>query len=198
MHLVVGLVNPGAKYQDNRHNLGFMVADELLRRGGGASPTDKFGASIAQVTVAGQRLIVCKPMQFMNVSGQAVASVARFWKIELDHTIVVHDELDIPFERLKLGTGGGPGGHNGVRSVISALGDPGFVRVRIGVGRPAPSWDPADYVLANFTRAEAAVLPDIVGRAADAVEAIAAQGITAAMNKFNTKPQSTKDNPGRM
>jgi len=198
MHLVVGLGNPGAKYQDNRHNLGFMVADELLRRGGGPTTTDKFGASLGQVTVAGQRLLVCKPMQFMNVSGQAVASVAGFWKIELDHTIVVHDELDIPFERLKLGTGGGPGGHNGVRSVISALGDPGFVRVRIGVGRPAPSWDPADYVLANFTRAEAAVLPDIVGRAADAVEAIAAQGITAAMNKFNTKTQGAKDNPGRM
>ena len=198
MHLVVGLGNPGAKYQDNRHNLGFMVADELLRRGGGprgTTTTDKFGASIAQVTVAGQRLLVCKPMQFMNVSGQAVASVAGFWKIELDHTIVVHDELDIPFERLKLGTGGGPGGHNGVRSVISALGDPGFPRVRIGVGRPPPSWDPADYVLANFTRAEAAALPDIVGRAADAVEAIAALGITAAMNKFNTKPQSGKNSP---
>jgi PTH1 family peptidyl-tRNA hydrolase len=196
MHLVVGLGNPGAKYQDNRHNLGFMVADELLRRGGGPTTTDKFGASIGQVTVAGQRLIVCKPMQFMNVSGQAVASVARFWKIELDHIIVVHDELDIPFERLKLGSGGGPGGHNGVRSVISALGDPGFARVRIGIGRPAPSWDPADYVLANFTRAEAALLPDIVGRAADAVEAIAAQGLTAAMNKFNTKPQSIKDKTG--
>src|SRR6476646_4989633 len=134
MHLVVGLGNPGAKYQDNRHNLGFMVADELLRRGGGPTTTDKFGASLGQVTVAGQRLLVCKPMQFMNVSGLAVASVAGFWKIELDHTIVVHDELDIPFERLKLGTGGGPGGHNGVRSVISALGDPGFARVRIGVG----------------------------------------------------------------
>ena len=107
MHLVVGLGNPGAKYQDNRHNLGFMVADELLRRGGRPATTDKFGASLGQVTVAGQRLLVCKPMQFMNVSGQAVASVAGFWKIELDHTIVVQDELDIPFERLKLGTGGG-------------------------------------------------------------------------------------------
>jgi PTH1 family peptidyl-tRNA hydrolase len=204
MHLVVGLGNPGAKYQDNRHNLGFMVADELLRRGGGPAKvtmSDKFGASLGQVTVAGQRLLVCKPMQFMNVSGQVVASVARFWKIELDHTIVVHDELDIPFERLKLGAGGGPGGHNGVRSVIGALGDPGFARVRIGVGRPAPSWDPADYLLANFTRAEAVALPDIVGRAADAVEAIAAQGLTAAMNKFNTKPQSgknsAKDNDNR-
>ena len=203
MHLVVGLGNPGAKYQDNRHNLGFMVADELLRRGGAPTTTDKFGASLGQVTIGGQRFIVCKPMQFMNVSGQAVASIAGFWKIELDHTIVVHDELDIPFERLKLGTGGGPGGHNGVRSVISALGDPGFPRVRIGVGRPPASWDPADYVLANFTRAEAAALPDIVGRAADAVEAIAALGITAAMNKFNTRPQSGKnsakddDNRGR-
>jgi peptidyl-tRNA hydrolase, PTH1 family len=195
MHLVVGLGNPGDKYQDNRHNLGFMVADELLRRAGGpssATVSDKFGASLAQINIAGKRLLLCKPMQFMNVSGQPVASVARFWKVELADTIVVHDELDIPFERMKLGVGGGPGGHNGVRSVISALGDPGFARVRIGIGRPAPSWDPADYVLANFTRAEAAVLPEIVARAADAVEAIAGQGITAAMNKFNGKPQSGK------
>lgn len=192
MFLVVGLGNPGDKYRDNRHNLGFMVADELLRRAGGPATTDKFGASLAQITLAGQRLIVCKPMQFMNVSGQAVASVARFWKVELGDITVVHDELDIPFERLKLATGGGPGGHNGVRSVISALGDPGFVRVRIGVGRPPPGWDPADYVLTNFTRAEAPALPEIVVRAADAVEAVVAGGITAAMNKFNGKPQGIK------
>jgi PTH1 family peptidyl-tRNA hydrolase len=169
-----------------------MVADELLRRGGAPATTDKFGAELAQVTIGGRRLLLCKPMQFMNVSGQAVASVARFWKVELGDTIVVHDELDIAFDRLKLGVGGGPGGHNGVRSVISALGDPGFARVRIGVGRPPAGWDPADYVLANFTRAEAAALPDIVGRAADAVEAIAAGGIVAAMNKFNGKPQDNR------
>jgi PTH1 family peptidyl-tRNA hydrolase len=190
MHLVVGLGNPGAQYADNRHNLGFMVADELARRGHAASPREKFGAAISEVTLAGQRLLLCKPMEFMNVSGQAVARVAGFWKVGLAETIVVHDELDLPFDRLKLGSGGGPGGHNGVRSLISALGDPGFARVRIGIGRPATGRDPADYVLSDFTRAETAELPELVGRAADAVEAIVGDGLTAAMNLFNGKPKA--------
>jgi peptidyl-tRNA hydrolase, PTH1 family len=188
MFLVVGLGNPGPQYADNRHNLGFMVADELARRGRASSPREKFGAEIAEATIAGQRVLLCKPMEFMNVSGQAVARVAGFWKVGLAEAIVVHDELDVPFDRLKLGSGGGPGGHNGVRSIISALGDPGFARVRIGIGRPAPGRDPADYVLSNFTRAEAALLADLVGRAADAVETIVRDGLTTAMNRFNGKP----------
>ena len=187
MHLIVGLGNPGEQYADNRHNLGFMVVDELARRARAGAPRVKFGAEIAEATVAGQRVLLCKPQEFMNVSGPAVARVAGFWKVALTDVVVVHDELDLPFERLKLGAGGGPGGHNGVKSIISALGDPGFPRVRIGIGRPAPGRDPADWVLSNFSRAEAAGLPDLVGRAADAVEAILADGLTAAMNRFNGK-----------
>jgi peptidyl-tRNA hydrolase, PTH1 family len=190
MYLVVGLGNPGEQYADNRHNLGFMVADELLRRGAGPAPREKFGAALAEVTIAGQRLLLCKPMEFMNVSGQVVARVAGFWKVGVTDTVVVHDELDLPFERLKLGAGGGPGGHNGVRSIISALGDPGFARVRVGIGRPAPGRDPAAWVLSDFSRAEAASLPGLVGRAADAVEAIVSDGLTAAMNRFNGKPKA--------
>jgi len=189
MHLIVGLGNPGPEYADNRHNLGFMVADELARRGRAAAPRQKFGAELLEATIGGNRLLLCKPHQYMNVSGQAVASVAGFWKIGLGETIVVHDELDLPFDRMKLGAGGGPGGHNGVKSIISALGDPGFARVRIGIGRPAPGRDPADYVLSDFSRAEAAVLPDLIGRAADAVEAIVRDGLTTAMNRFNGKAQ---------
>jgi len=116
-----------------------------------------------------------------------VARVAGFWKVPVADTIVVHDELDLPFERLKLGAGGGPGGHNGLKSIISSLGDPGFARVRVGIGRPAPGRDAADYVLTDFSRAEAAVLPDLIGRAADAVEAIVGSGLTTAMNRFNGK-----------
>src|SRR4029079_5088115 len=123
----------------------------------------------------------------MNVSGQAVARVGGFWKVALPDTIVVHDELDLPFDRMKLGAGGGPGGHNGIKSIISAPGDPGFPRVRVGIGRPAPGRDPADYVLSDFSRAEPALRPDLVARAADAVEAIVADGLTAAMNRFNGK-----------
>jgi len=187
MHLIVGLGNPGPQYADNRHNLGFMVADELARRGRAAAAREKFGAELTEVTLGGERLLLCKPQEFMNVSGQAVARVAGFWKIALADIIVVHDELDLPFDRIKLGAGGGPGGHNGVKSIISALGDPAFARVRVGIGRPAPGRDPADYVLSDFSRAEAAGLAELVGRAADAVEAIVRDGLTTAMNRFNGK-----------
>jgi PTH1 family peptidyl-tRNA hydrolase len=191
MHLVVGLGNPGPEYRDNRHNLGFMVVDVLGARGRGSSPRAKFGAELSEVTLAGARVLLCKPMEFMNVSGQAVARVAGFWKIPVADVIVVYDELDLPFGRLKLGTGGGHGGHNGVRSMLSSLGDAGFARVRVGIGRPPAGHDPADFLLSDFSRAEAKELPDVIGAAADAVEAIVKGGVTAAMNKFNgkAKPQ---------
>jgi len=192
MHLVVGLGNPGPEYRDNRHNLGFMVVDALGARARGSSPRAKFGAELSEVSLAGTRVLLCKPMEFMNVSGQVVARVAGFWKVPVADVIVVHDELDLPFGRLKLGTGGGHGGHNGVRSMLADLGDAGFARVRVGVGRPAPGRQPpADYLLSDFSRAEAKELPALIDTAADAVEAIVKSGVTAAMNKFNgkAKPQ---------
>jgi PTH1 family peptidyl-tRNA hydrolase len=197
MNLVVGLGNPGPEYQDNRHNLGFKVVDELYARARrlptGSAPRTKFGAELGEVTLAGARVLLCKPMEFMNVSGQAVARVAGFWKVPVADLIVVHDELDLPFGRLKLGVGGGHGGHNGVRSLLGDLGDAGFARVRVGVGRPAAGHDAANYLLANFSRAEAKEVPALVGLAADAVEAIVKSGVTSAMNKFNGKAQSSKD-----
>jgi PTH1 family peptidyl-tRNA hydrolase len=191
MRLVVGLGNPGPEYQDNRHNLGFKVVDELLARARGNTPRAKFGAELCEVTIAGERVLLCKPMEYMNVSGQVVARVAGFWKVPVADVIVVHDELDLPFARLKLGAGGGHGGHNGIRSLLADLGDASFARVRVGVGRPTPGHDPANYLLSNFSRAEAKELPDLIGAAADAVEAILKGGLTAAMNKFNVK--SNKD-----
>jgi len=189
MHLVVGLGNPGEQYQDNRHNLGFMVVDDLMARARCPAARAKFGAEIAEGTLAGARVLFCKPMEFMNVSGQAVARVAGFWKVPVADIVVVHDELDLPFGRLKLGAGGGAGGHNGIRSLASSLGDPGFARVRVGVGRPGAGRDAADYVLEDFSRAEAKDLPDLRTLAADAVEAIVKQGLPAAMNRFNGKAQ---------
>jgi PTH1 family peptidyl-tRNA hydrolase len=183
MHLVVGLGNPGREYAGNRHNVGFRIVDELA---GSASWRSKHGAEIADADLGGAKVLFCKPMQFMNVSGQAVASIAGFWKVPVAETIVAYDDLDIPFGRLKLGTGGGAGGHNGVRSLISSVGAD-FVRVRFGIGRPPANWKGADYVLSDFTRAEQAQLPDLVTEAADAVRDIVARGITAAMNKFNTR-----------
>ncbi len=193
MRLVVGLGNPGSEYQDNRHNLGFRVVDELLARARGNTPRAKFGAELSEVTIAGERVLLCKPMEYMNVSGQAVARVAGFWKVPVSDIVVVHDELDLPFGRLKLGAGGGHGGHNGVRSLLADLGDPAFARVRVGVGRPKPGHDPADHLLSDFSRAEEKELPELIGTAADAVEAILAGGLTAAMNKFNGKGQSNKN-----
>jgi peptidyl-tRNA hydrolase, PTH1 family len=191
MRLVVGLGNPGPEYQDNRHKLGFKVVDELQARARGNTPRAKFGAELSEVTIAGERVLLCKPMEYMNVSGQVVARVAGFWKVPVGEVIVVHDELDLPFARLKLGAGGGHGGHNGIRSLLADLGDASFARVRVGVGRPTPGHDPANYLLSNFSRAEAKELPDLIGAAADAVEGILKGGLTAAMNKFNVK--SNKD-----
>jgi peptidyl-tRNA hydrolase, PTH1 family len=195
MHLVVGLGNPGDEYQDNRHNLGFKVVDELRARARGPLSRAKFGAELCEVTLAGKRVLLCKPMEFMNVSGQVVARVASFWKVPAADLIVVHDELDLPFGRLKLGAGGGHGGHNGVRSMLADLGSAEFARVRVGVGRPAAGRDSADYLLSNFSRAEDKELPALVGLAADAIETIVGQGLLTAMNRFNGKAQSNKD-PG--
>src|SRR6185369_8044827 len=109
---------------------------------------------LAEVELSGEKVLLCKPMQFMNVSGQPVASVAGFWKIPAEQVVVIHDELDVAFGRVKINKGGGAGGHNGVRSLIDCLGTPDFVRVRVGIGRPPPNWEGADYVLADFSRAE--------------------------------------------
>jgi PTH1 family peptidyl-tRNA hydrolase len=185
--LVVGLGNPGSQHQANRHNVGFLVVDELLRRGRAPSPRAKFGAEINEAALAGSKTLFCKPMEFMNLSGQAVSRTAQFWKIEPAQTVVVHDELDVPFARLKLGEGGGHGGHNGLRSIISDWGTADFARVRFGIGRPANGRDAAAYVLENFTRDEQAQLPLLITEAADAVETIVASGLPAAMNKFNPK-----------
>jgi len=193
MFLVVGLGNPGRQYQGNRHNVGFRIVDQLAARAGASSPREKYGAELFEIMLGGERVLLCKPMEFMNLSGQAVRQVAGFHKIPAARTIVVHDELDVPFGRLKLAAGGGHGGHNGLRSLIADLGNPGFARVRVGIGRPLPGRDAADYVLTDFSRAEAKELPELRMLAADAVEAIIADGVTAAMNRFNGKAPSQQD-----
>jgi peptidyl-tRNA hydrolase, PTH1 family len=192
MHLVVGLGNPGREYEGNRHNVGFRIVDQLA----GAAPwRSKYGAALAELDLGGEKVLFCKPMQFMNDSGPPVTSVAGFWKVPPARTIVAYDDLDLPFGRLRLGMGGGAGGHNGVRSLISCLG-PDFIRVRFGIGRPPSSWKGADYVLSDFTRAEQADLPELVAAAADAVREVVARGLTPAMNKFNTRNKKDDKNGG--
>jgi PTH1 family peptidyl-tRNA hydrolase len=184
--LVAGLGNPGREYADTRHNVGFMVADELARRLGG-SWRGKFSGELAVVRLDEIRLALLKPQTYMNESGRSVAAAARFFEVEPEDLIVVHDEVDLEPGRLQVRLGGGLAGHNGLRSVASALGTPDFGRVRIGVGRPERG-DPrpvADFVLSDFppeVDAEA-----LVSRAADAVEVIARDGVEEAQNRFNER-----------
>ena len=188
MWLIVGLGNPGREYAGNRHNTGFMVVDELAKRVGGLSFRSKFGGHLADARAFGERAVLLKPQSYMNCSGQVVAPAARFFNVEPANLVVIHDDLDLDFGRLKVKVGGGHGGHNGLRSLFADLGTQEFVRVRLGIGRPPPRMEGADYVLQNFSRAEAKELPFLLGEAADAVELILQTGLTSAMNRFNPKP----------
>ena len=191
MHLVVGLGNPGKKYEKNRHNVGFMVVEHLARTHGMPDFKEKFSGvwTKGDLSVGSTRFPVAllKPGTFMNLSGDCVQPAAAFLKVEANNVIVVHDELDLPWRELKLKLGGGHAGHNGLRSLIDRLGTPDFVRVRVGVGRPPAGFkgDVADFVLQNFDTMESVELPEIVDRACAAVEAVVAKGAQAAMNALN-------------
>lgn len=184
--LVVGLGNPGTQYAGNRHNVGQMVVQELSFRSSAPFTSHKAGARIADVRAP--RMLLAAPTSFMNVSGAPVSALMRFFKIPVEKLIVVHDELDIPFDSIKLKRGGGHGGHNGVRDIASALGSPEFVRVRVGIGRPPGRQPAADFVLRDFTAAERQVLPNLLADAADAVELVITDSLTAAQLKFHTAP----------
>lgn len=189
--LLVGLGNPGRKYERNRHNVGFMVVDEVVAQLNLPSFREKFSGEFTKGEGWGTSLGVLKPMTFMNLSGQSVQPAAAFLKVAPASIVVVHDELDLPFGDVRLKAGGGHAGHNGLRSIIQQLGTPDFVRVRIGIGRPPPGFrgEVADYVLADFDAMERAELPDCVKRAMQAAELVAREGTSAAMNKFNTRPK---------
>jgi PTH1 family peptidyl-tRNA hydrolase len=182
--LVVGLGNPGREYARHRHNAGWMVLDELALRHD-ASWKGKFNGQLAEVRLDGHRVALLKPETYMNESGRSVAAAARFFKLEPDAILVVHDEGDFDLGRLQARKGGGLAGHNGLRSIAQSLKTPEFMRLRIGVGRPGRG-DPrplADYLLSNFTPEDDA--ETLVSRAADAVETLDAQGLEGAQQQFN-------------
>jgi PTH1 family peptidyl-tRNA hydrolase len=182
--LVVGLGNPGREYARNRHNVGAMVVDELGRRHG-ASWKNKFNGRLAEVRVDGHRVGLLKPETYMNESGRSVGAAARFYKLEPDAVLVVHDEIDLERGRLQARLGGGLAGHNGLRSIASYLNSSDFMRLRVGVGRPGRGdpRQPKDHVLSNFTPDED---PEaLVARAADVVETLDAEGLERAQAKFN-------------
>ena len=191
--LVVGLGNPGKEYAGNRHNVGFLVADLLASRVGA-----KFGRSKrAHAEVAegrfgqkngfggGPKLVLLKPLTYMNLSGAPVVSLAQFFKVPVSNVIAVHDELDVPFGQVRAKRGGGEGGHNGLRSMSKSLSSKEYARVRFGIGRPPGRQDPADYVLSDFSGAERKELEFLVDRAADVVEAIVLEGVEWAQNKYH-------------
>jgi len=184
--LVAGLGNPGREYARNRHSVGFMVCDELARRHGG-SWREKFSGDLAEVRLDGRRVALLKPQTYMNESGRSVGAAARFFKVTPERLLVVHDEVDLDPGRLQARLGGGLAGHNGLRSVAAALRTQEFLRLRVGVGRPERG-DPrplADFVLSDFP-AEVDV-EGLVGRAADAAETVARDGLDEAQQRFNER-----------
>ena len=185
---MVGLGNPGSDYAGNRHNVGQMVLAELAGRASVSFKNHKANAAIAETRggASSPKLVLAKPNGFMNLSGGPVAGVLRFYKIPPTRLIVVHDELDLPFDTLRLKQGGGHGGHNGLRDIIAAIGSPDFIRVRVGIGRPPGRQDAADFVLRDFSSTERQVLPNLLADAADAVELVTAEGLTAAQLKVHT------------
>lgn len=188
--LVVGLGNPGPDYQNNRHNVGQMVLAELAGRMHATFKSQKTQCQVAEGRLApgGPKLVLARPNSYMNLSGAPVASLVRFYSSEPSRLIVIHDELDIPFDTLKLKLGGGHGGHNGLRSIVASIGTGDFIRVRVGIGRPPGRQSAADFVLRNFSATERHQLPNLIVDAADAVELIVTEGLTTAQQKVHTQP----------
>jgi PTH1 family peptidyl-tRNA hydrolase len=190
--LVVGLGNPGPTYAGHRHNVGHLVVEELASRMGASFRAHKSGrAEVVEGRLGapgqpGPRVVLVRARCYMNESGGAVKQLAGFYKVPPAQIIAIHDELDIPFDTMRVKLGGGDNGHNGLRSIRSSLGTGDFYRVRVGIGRPPGRQDPADFVLSNYSTAEKRVLPFQVDRAADAVESLVAEGLERTQQKFNS------------
>ena len=187
MKLVVALGNPGDAYARTRHNVGWLVADHLAGLLGAGFTAGKFGAALAEAKVGGEKVWLMKPQGFMNHSGEAVGPALKFWKLQLEDLVVVHDDMELEPFRVQLKVGGGHGGHNGLKSVNAHVGSPGYARVRVGVGRPPERLDPADYVLGRFPRADDAALQDCVAWAAEATRLACELGAEKAMNQVNRR-----------
>jgi len=188
MLLIAGLGNPGPRYADTRHNLGFLVVDALASRLGADPFRDKFSAQVSRARSGAEELILLKPQTFMNLSGQSVQPAAAFFKVTTPQVLVLHDELDLPSGEIRLKQGGGHAGHNGLRSLIERMGSPDFLRLRLGIGRPTAAFrDVADYVLARFEAEERAQIPALCDRAVEVILDVAASGAAAAMNRHNAR-----------
>jgi PTH1 family peptidyl-tRNA hydrolase len=185
--LVVGLGNPGPRYAGTRHNLGRVAVERLAARHGTALDTVKHQSRFGTARLDDSRVCLVVPTTYMNESGRPVAALARFYRVPPERLLLVYDDLDLPLGTLRLRPEGGAGGHNGVSDVIRQLGTSAFPRLRLGIGRPPPGWDGADYVLATFRPAERPEADETAERAADAIERVLADGLDAAMNAVNQR-----------
>lgn len=191
-YLVVGLGNPGSKYAATRHNIGHMVLDHIAAAAGGRFTAARRAQAVVLegrlgIPGADERVILAKTTTYMNVSGGPVKALASYYDIPPERIVAVHDEVDIPFDTVRLKLGGGEGGHNGLRDITNALGTKDYLRVRAGVGRPSGGRDTADHVLAPFTSTERKSLELLISDAADAVEAVVLEGLTAAQQRFHSR-----------
>jgi PTH1 family peptidyl-tRNA hydrolase len=186
MKLVVGLGNPGDKYRQTRHNVGFEVLGEVARRGGGGRATVKHQAELTELWVGQEKVLLACPLTFMNRSGQSVAAIVKFHKLELDDLLVVCDDLNLALGRIRLRGQGSSGGQKGLEDIIRALGSADFARLRVGIDAVPPGWDAADYVLSRFSAAEKPVVEQAIDRAAEAVSVWLQAGLLDAMNRFNS------------
>jgi PTH1 family peptidyl-tRNA hydrolase len=183
--IVVGLGNPGRRYAKSRHNLGFRIVSAFAARRSFSFSKKKYRSLIASGTFAGEKIVLVKPQAFMNLSGEAVGSLVRFYNLRLSDLLVVYDDIDIPFGNIRLRPAGGSGGHKGMESIVANLGDEAFPRLRIGILGGLPPGDLSGYVLKNFTAEEQDALEGIIQRACDAVEAALSGPFEEAMNRFN-------------
>jgi PTH1 family peptidyl-tRNA hydrolase len=184
VHLIVGLGNPGPKYAENRHNVGFMVVGALVDRWSAPVLREKFKGDFVMADHGGRDVVLLRPMTYMSLSGESVQSAMQFFKVGLPELVVVHDELDLPFGEVRIKVGGGAAGHNGLKSIIQHAGGNGFVRVRVGIGRPR-SGAPEGHVLSDFAAIERAELPDVLERAGLLVEGIVTDGAQKTMNRLH-------------
>ena len=185
MNLIVGLGNPGRKYRFSRHNTGFMVVDELVGRNGIDLERRRYKTRFGRGLIREHEAILAKPLTFMNLSGLAVGHIMKVFHLEERDLIVIHDDVDIDFGRIRIRQGGGHGGHKGIESIQNSLGGSGFIRVKVGIGRPKEDSNLSDYVLEPFSDAERSLMREIVGRAAEAIETLLCEGAEKAMARFN-------------
>jgi len=185
IYLVVGLGNPGREYRNTRHNMGFLALDHLAAHWSITTLKVQGKAIISTGQYAGNKVILAKPQTYMNLSGQAVSALMNFYKVPLEHLLVIHDDVDIPFGTIRIRPGGGFGGQKGVGSIIEKLGTQEFARMRLGVGRPPGQMDTANYVLQSFSKEDEEFLQSVFAKSDEAVETFITEGLNTAMNRFN-------------